>query len=423
MATSSLYEDLISELESTLTIDAHEHLMTEEEHLKEEFDFYSLFSHYCSGDLLAAGATQELLKFWADKSVPVKERWKSFKPFFEMIRTGSYARFSLIVIRELLGFEDLSDETVEPIGEKLSEMNRPGLYDEILRRRCNLAACIQCWMLGKPGPDYFYHLGASYDLTDLFNRERILTLAKECNRNIRSLDDVLECVHIKIDQWKKAGVVGIKTAHAYSRSLHFEDADRASAERAFKMALNERSHMISLTEIKPLQDFMMHRLAAAAEDADLPLVIHTGIQAGSEGRICDANPLLLQDLLEKFPALKIDLFHGGVPFVREIAMLAKYFPGVHLNMAWMHIISPSMARSALSEWLELVPNNKIIGFGGDLSMVELVYGHLRIARENIAVVLAEKVSSGVYSRTEVSYLIRALMFDNPNRFYKLGLKR
>jgi len=41
---------------------------------------------------------------------------------------------------------------------------------------------------------------------------------------------------------------------------------------------------------------------------------------------------------------RIDLFHGGMSRVREIAILAKYFPGVHLSMSWMHFISP--ARSA-----------------------------------------------------------------------------
>ena len=106
----------------------------------------------------------------------------------------------------------------------------------------------------------------------------------------------------------------------------------------------------------------------------------------------------------------------------ERAVLAKYFPSVYLNMAWMHIISPVQARSALAEWLDMVPNSKVFGFGGDYSIVEKVYGHLKIARENVAVVLAAKVREGAWSRAEASMVARRLMRDNPAEFYRLDLR-
>jgi uncharacterized protein len=86
----------------------------------------------------------------------------------------------------------------------------------------------------------------------------------------------------------------------------------------------------------------------------------------------------------------------------------------------MHIINPAQARSALSEWLDMVPNNKIFGFGGDYSIVEKVYGHLTLARQNIAAVLADKIRVGAMSRSEASQVARRLMFDNPRDFYGLN---
>jgi predicted TIM-barrel fold metal-dependent hydrolase len=163
-------------------------------------------------------------------------------------------------------------------------------------------------------------------------------------------------------------------------------------------------------------------LAARAGEAGLPVVIHTGLQAGNYNRVTNANPLLLQNLIAANPKTRFDLFHGGMPWVREIAVLAKYFPHVYLNMAWMHIISPSQARSALAEWLDMVPNSKIFGFGGDYSIVEKVYGHLKIARENIALVLAAKVREGAWSRADASLVARRLMRDNPAEFYRLNLR-
>ena len=108
--------------------------------------------------------------------------------------------------------------------------------------------------------------------------------------------------------------------------------------------------------------------------------------------------------------------------MRETGVLARHFPGVHLNMAWMHIISPAQARSALSEWLDSVAHTKIFGFGGDVNNCELVYGHLELARLNIARVLAEKVAEGTMGEQEARLVARAMMFENPNRFYNLGQK-
>ncbi len=164
----------------------------------------------------------------------------------------------------------------------------------------------------------------------------------------------------------------------------------------------------------------MFELVARADAIGLPMVFHTGLQAGNYNRIQNANPLLLQSLFEEFPRARFDLFHGGMPWTREIAVLAKYFPGVHLNMAWMHIINTVQARAALSEWLDMVPNNKIFGFGGDYAIVEKVYGHLTLARQNIAHVLTEKIEGGALSRSEASMVARRLLFDNPSDFY--GIK-
>ena len=417
----ALVGELFEELEQIGTVDAHEHLPPEESAIKEDKDFFSLIQHYCRGDLVAAGAEADMALF-QDRTRPLKERWERFKPFFSAIRTGGYARSALIVVRDLLGFEDLNDDTYEAVGEKLSEMNKPGLYDYILKERCNIAACLQCWQLDNPGPDYFYHLAPGPELIDLTSRDALDKLGKRCNRAIHTLDDVLECMTVIVEQWRaNPKVVGIKSHHAYWRSIAFQKVSRSVAERLFNRISTHEGQCLGSHEALPLQDFYMYQLVARAEAVGLPMVFHTGLQAGNYNRIANANPLLLQSLFDEFPRMKFDLFHAGMPFVREIAVLGKYFPGVHLNMAWAHVINPAQARSALSEWLDMVPNTKIFGFGGDYTMVEKVYGHLKLARQNVAMVLAEKIREGAYTRGEASMVALRLMRENANRFYQLGL--
>ena len=418
-----LTNEILEELDGIPTVDAHEHLPPEKDHLAGAHDFYSLFQHYCAADLVAAGATQEEMAFFADREQPLEARWRRFSPFLSAIRTGSYARSALWVVRDILGLPDLNDETYIEAGARLQALQKPGLYDVILRERCNLAACIDCWYLDcSPYPDYIFHLSGGPDVVNLMSREALDQLGRKCDRPVHSLDDALACMTVTVDRWREnPQVVGIKSAHAYQRSIAFQKVTRHEAELAFNRILTHPGHSLSLVEAQPLQDFLMFELVARAEAVGLPMVFHTGLQAGNGNRIENANPLLLQSLLEEFPRARFDLFHGGMPWVREIAVLAKYFPGVHLNMAWMHIISPAQSRAALSEWLDLVPNTKIFGFGGDYHIVEKVYGHLKMARQNIARVLAEKVGGGSFSRTEASLVARRLMFDNPNDFYRLGL--
>ena len=76
-----------------------------------------------------------------------------------------------------------------------------------------------------------------------------------------------------------------------------------------------------------------------------------------------------------------------------------------------------MARRVLSELLDAVPSNKILGFGGDYRFVEGVYGHALLARENTARVLTEKVEDGSLTQKGVLLLAQRLLRDNANELY------
>lgn len=40
------------------------------------------------------------------------------------------------------------------------------------------------------------------------------------------------------------------------------------------------------------------------------------------------------------------------------------YPHVNLNLCWSHCVSEQMTKNMINEWLDLIPVNKIIGFGG-----------------------------------------------------------
>lgn len=50
----------------------------------------------------------------------------------------------------------------------------------------------------------------------------------------------------------------------------------------------------------------------------------------------------------------------------------------------------------------------------------MVYGHLQLARRNIAVVLAEAIEEGLLTEEMALDVARALLYDNPQRLYGVG---
>lgn len=98
--------------------------------------------------------------------------------------------------------------------------------------------------------------------------------------------------------------------------------------------------------------------------------------------------------------------------------MAKTSPNVNLNMSWIHIISPTGVQYGLNEWLLMVPINKILAFGGDLQFVEHVCGHLKIARENVAQVLAEMVAKQRITMNAVLDSVYKLFYLSPLSLYQ-----
>jgi hypothetical protein len=88
-------------------------------------------------------------------------------------------------------------------------------------------------------------------------------------------------------------------------------------------------------------------------------------------------------------------------------------------MAWMYIITMEGSRQSLSEWIDLVPGNRILGFGSDVRFPEMIYGHLIMAQSCIADVLVKKVKKDFLSEKVAFDLIHKMLKENPNELYAI----
>jgi predicted TIM-barrel fold metal-dependent hydrolase len=211
------------------------------------------------------------------------------------------------------------------------------------------------------------------------------------------------------------GVRVLKCSVAYVRTLRFEKVEYARAKEMFAAALGKKE----LSFPHELQDYLMHSILAAADRLNMTFQFHTGLLEGNGNTLSNSDPSLLNNLFLEYPNVDFDLFHIAYPYQGVACALTKMFPNVYMDMCWAHIISPSASASALHDFLDAIPYNKISAFGGDYCFIDGVYGHLHLSREVISRVLAEKVGQKTFSLEKAVEIAKAMYYDNPKRIFKL----
>jgi len=416
MKLSAVAENLVKILEGFKVIDAHEHLPPEKVYVKQEVDALTLFSHYVRYDLMTAGMSSEDFERTQNHDIPLEDRWRTFYPYLKSVRHGSYARAAFIAANELYGFDDVNEGNYKALSEKMAERNKPGIYDHVLCKKCNIRTALTQNDYGLDNrTDYDHDLLMPLMLLDTYaavNTKKAIELrATVFDADVRSLDDYLGAIRKVLARWKSEGVVGLKMV-----SQPYGEPDRGRAISLFDSLMSgERAQ---LPELSPLRSYVTDQMVGMASELGLVVAVHTGVW----GDFRTLDPKHMIQTIIRHPGTKFDIYHMGVPYVRDTAIIGKNFPNVWLNLCWCHILSPKMACSAMDELIDLVPVNKIIAFGGDYHRpVEKVYGHLVMARENIARVLGGRVEDGLMTEEEATSIAEMWFYANPKELYGLRI--
>lgn len=430
--SSKIYRHLKEVADGIRIIDTHEHLQQERERTSVRADLFQIFlSHYASSDLVSSGMLLEDLNKVRDPNLPLEERWKILEPFWTRIQNTGYARAINIAAKDLYGIDGINKTTYKTLASRVEEANKLGLYDTVLKKKSGIDLSIWDGLsypydAGYIDKRFFVPVSRFEEFITARERTNFESLGKQCGRPIHSFSDLVESLEILFAKISNI-LVGVKIGLAYVRNLRFDKVSQAEAERIFVNILKSKAlrdssagvvpEGVPMKDAKPLQNFMVHKIIQLATSKNLPIQIHTGFQEGNDNIITNSKPTQLINLFREYPEARFDIFHGSYPYIGELTTLAKNFRNVYIDMCWLHVISPSKAREALSDWLDAVPSNKIFGFGGDYLFVEGVYGHSVIARENIARVLTEKVEDGAYTMKQAVQLAKRLLRENAHDFF------
>lgn len=402
-------QQLFDEISKIPIIDAHEHLPPEKEYLKFEYSGLNFFAGYIWNDMVSAGMSEDFRRTMRDPGYkPVSEWWPRIAPYWEKVRYGSHARAALITASDLYGIEDINDNTIERLAASIIADNSPGLYHRILKEKCNIRTVLSCVDRTDFEGNPYFRVVPHMDISG-YTKDSFIEMGESAGRKITTLKNFVDVSTDRLHQLKESGfVAGFKIL-----SVTCAKPDRDTASDVFNRIYTGDP----VTDISPLKDYLFDKMIRTVESMNLPVAVHAGLMGGDFSSL---DPKFTMYFAKTYPRIHFDLFHLGMPMVRDAVAISKTYPNVSLNLCWCPVISQRMTAHALDEIIDLVPLNKITAFGGDYRcVVQKVWGHLVMAREIVASVLAGRIESGEITEERAVDIARMWFHDNPSEIYRV----
>ncbi|MFH0964162.1 MAG: amidohydrolase family protein [Planctomycetota bacterium] len=449
-------EELEDAVRSVGVVDAHHHMISPGQRAARKTGLIDFLSEsYLAADLKAAGLDWTALAPLDDASA-----WEAIRKLLPFVRFTSYFRVVDTCFRDLLG---LRGPLWEVDWRALDEKLKAGSADEnwtvhILRSRVGLTHGVLDRQA--TGTTNLFLRGGAPDWYDFILRERpripddtvlssvvrrdsqpplwtpsvkidalLWGYVREARTELEalyhvpvpdfaSLDDYLSYVDRCFEKMKEEGVVALKSAFAGVRRIDYQPVDRAAAEALFPSSLKPQVSSLKPDHARAFEDFMIGHLAERSADFALPFQFHTGTPFSGPVSDSDTRCDHLTGLISRHPRTRFVLMHGGFPYTRELANLAKRFPNVYVDISWLPMLSESASEQAIAELITLAPCHKLV-WGGDCVFAEETYGAFKIALESLAGALARLIDSDQISRPDALSLAPLIFSSNPRNLFSL----
>lgn len=424
---TSCYPELREHIESIPIIDCHDH--SGEERTRYTDPIVALTSGYFHDDIASASSEAERLML-EDESRTLEERWPIFERAWERTKYTGYGLVTRMVLEEFYEEAELTLPALRRIQDRLLDFTDDAFSESVLDKAGIVVRIVDNWPDVKKIADGSFMMPPRSRLAislpayhAVCSAEEIQALISPTGRTVTSLDEYVQACREVFEIQKEFGAVCFKDQSAYTRSISYGNPDRSQVEESFNWIMADPRRKLSYPDgNRPLGDYLFHQFMRLAVEMDLPVQLHTGHMAGTWNDVAKARAIHLVPVLELHKDVSFDLFHLNWPYDGDILFLGKNYPNVALDFCWTHIIDPVYAQRIIPQILGAVPHGKVHGYGSDHSgNIERSWAHSQIARDNIAIGLAEMVSMEYIGLEEAKEIARAWLFDNPNHFFRLGL--
>ncbi len=426
-----LFMEISKAIDAIPIFDTHEHIIAEEDRRNFNLDFSLLFMMYAGTDLLTSGMTEEEFENFQNPDTDIEKKWDYFKKHWPNIRNTSYSKVILEAVKDLYGYDDINEKNYNELSIKIKETKNIKWYDQVVKEKSNIKMVLNhldnVWQANKKvlNREEFRPVLNLEEVIGTCCLVDILEWEKRFNTNIYKLDDLIKGIDGIFEKKDEIGYMGVKTAIAYMRPISFEETTFAEADKVFSKIFKlksygflEKKDFLSKDELKPLQDYLIHHLIQKAVEYDMPVQIHTGIFELLRNDVSNSNPNYLINLFMKYRKCNFDIFHAGYPYSDQLIAICKQFPNVYFNLCWITDISTHLYKEILNKLIEIIPSNKIFGFGGDYMFIEGLYGSQKLARKAISELMYEKIKQNYFSFDQAIGFTEKILHQNPRDVYK-----
>ena len=315
----------------------------------------------------------------------------------------------------MYGIEEITGESLAAAQEILQELRRPGERYRLLYNLANLDH-VQiddfCWacLPDRSGPDFFlYDLSWAGFCEGQINSEQLYAETGVEVKNLVSLRQGMETI---FEKWAPCAIA-VKSQHAYSRTLNWNERSDAEAGAALESVLNSPAEAVGVETRLCLGDWCWARGVELSIAHNLPFKIHTGYYAGNDrlplSRIPAGN---MCSLLARYPEAKFVLMHIAYPYSDELVALAKHYRNIWVDLCWAWSIDPYSSRDFLRRFLHAVPSNKLFAFGGDTGWPTGTVGYAIQARREIQRALEAEIAEGYMTEKNAMAIATRIMRNN-----------
>lgn len=242
---------------------------------------------------------------------------------------------------------------------------------------------------------------------------KIETFVAEQGLAIDTLDAFDDALELYL-QALKSSTAAIKIGTAYQRSNHFhfeENDDGAIATIYGRIA--GKTGTLSTSDTLRWGDYVTTRLLGFAQVESLPVQIHTGLASMQE-----TSPLELVEIINAFPGVTFDLFHGGYPFHHCVPGVLDKCSNARIDLCWLPILSETATNELLRDVIEMGQSDRVLAFGGDCQSPYGSYGALLAVKGLLATALERFIDSGRLTREDAITMGNAMLWDTPREVFR-----
>ncbi len=443
MSDENLRAQLIEDLAAIPLLDAHTHMVDGKLGARGLHEV--LLYHMAVSDLYAAdcpsGARLTQYPGWPTQE-EAQARIREALPFLKHVRNTSISWGVRLLLEDLYGWkEPLEPENWQVLDAMIRERAEDRAWQREIMRRANIQRFVTEYARRECGKDkdilqyslewaFFTRCQwGEYD-TALYELERCWGKTPQSpspigsggrpstDRTIRTLEDVHSALahYVRNIPYDQILSTATHISTDIDLSLVSEQEMVESLRRRSTAGPRERDVYASyineafLTALAEHADQIVFQFSFGAE----PLPFETG------SRLSQRTIAQLAEIISRHPRIRFQCFLANRHCNQALCTLCRELPNLSLAGYWWLNFFPSAMRQIMEERLDMLPTNKQVGFFSDAYCVDWTYAKAKMVRNQLAMVLAQKIQQGQYTRNDALEIAKAILYETP--YELLGMR-